>query len=70
MYDYSKLRGLIKQYFNTQAKFAQHLGIGLTTLVSRLNGDTYFSQDEIDKSIKAFKISTIEELEQTFFVKK
>jgi len=68
MYNYSKLRGLIKQYFDTQAKYAQYLGIGTTTLTSRLSGETFFSQQEIEKSIKAFNL-TSQDIELTFFCK-
>lgn len=67
MYDYNKLKGLIKQYFSTQANFAKFLEIGTTTLNSRLSGETYFTQEEIDKCIKVFKLNTVEELEETFF---
>lgn len=69
MYNYNKLRGLIREHFSTQAKFAQYLGIGTTTLNSRLNGDTYFTQQEMEKSIKAFQLTTTEDIEQTFFAK-
>jgi DNA-binding XRE family transcriptional regulator len=69
MYNYNKLKGLIKQYFNTQERYAQYLGIGKTTLTSRLNGDTYFTQQEIEKSIKAFNLTTTEDIELTFFAK-
>lgn len=69
MYNYDKLRGLIRQYFTTQAKFAKYLEIGTTTLNSRLNGETFFTQYEIEKSIKAFNLITTEDIEQTFFAK-
>lgn len=69
MYNYNKLKGLIKQYFSTQANFAKFLEIGTTTLNSRLNGETYFTQEEIDKCIKVFKLNTVEEIEETFFYK-
>jgi len=69
MYNYNKLRGLIKQYFDTQSKYAEYLGIGSTTLNSRLNGETFFTQLEIEKSIKAFNLTTAEDFEQTFFCK-
>lgn len=49
-YDYSKLRGKIKEVFNTQDKFAESLGIGRVSLSKRLNNELDFSQDEIHKS--------------------
>ena len=69
MYTYDKLRGLIRQYFTTQAKYADYLDIGTTTLNSRLNSETFFTQKEIEKSIKAFNLMTAEEIEETFFTK-
>lgn len=68
-YNYSRLRGLIKEYFDTQRKYAEFLGIGNTTLQTRLNNATYFTQQEIEKSIKAFGLTTTEEIERTFFAK-
>lgn len=69
MYNYNKLKGLIKQYFSTQANFAKFLKVGTTTLNSRLNGETFFTQEEIDKCIKVFRLNTAEEIEETFFTK-
>ena len=69
MYDYNKLRGLIRQYFGTQLKYAKFLGIGMTTMQSRLNGETFFTQPEIQKSIEAFNLTTATEIEHTFFAK-
>lgn len=48
MYDYSKLRGLIKEHFDTLANFAKAINMGTTTLNSRLKGSTYFDQMEIE----------------------
>lgn len=70
MYDYNKLKGLIKQYFGTQSKYAQYLGVGMTTMQSRLKGETFFTQQEIQKSIEAFNLTTATEIEHTFFAKK
>ena len=47
-YNYRKLRGLIVEKYITLSNFANALGIGTTTLNSRLHGKTYFNQIEID----------------------
>ena len=69
MYNYNKLKGLIKEYYDTQESFAKALGIGVTTLQSRLNGATYFNQREIEevKALFSLDASTVNEV---FFAKK
>lgn len=49
-YDYSKLRGKIREVFKTQDEFARNLGIGRVALSKRLNNQADFSQDEMHKS--------------------
>lgn len=49
-FDYSKLRGKIKEVYGTQDKFAKSLGIGRVSLSQRLNNILDFSQEEISKS--------------------
>lgn len=46
-YDYSKLKGRIKEKFGTQEKFAEALGIGISTLSLKMNNKTEWSQDEM-----------------------
>ena len=46
-YDYSKLRGRIKEKCGTQDIFSEKLGIGRVSLSQRLNNQLEFSQDEI-----------------------
>lgn len=57
MYNYSKLRGLIREKYGTLKAFSDKLGIGLTTLNSRLKGDSYFNQQEIEKTIELLELS-------------
>ena len=38
VFDYSKLRGKIKEVFGTQAKFAKAMGMSTVTLSAKLNG--------------------------------
>ena len=67
IYDYSKLRGLIREHFGTNANFATALGIGLTTLHSRLNSETYFNQEEIRRANRLFGITDPLESDKIFF---
>lgn len=46
-YDYSKLRGRIRENQYTQADIAHKLGVSEPTVSSRLNGKSDFSQNEI-----------------------
>ena len=68
-FDYSYLRGFIKEYFGTQEVFAKFLGIGRTALSERLNGNVPFNQDEIYKTINEAKEEKLlpEEVELLFF---
>ena len=68
-FDYSKLRGRIRDKLVTQDKFAEKLEMGRDTLSSRLNNLTEFSQDEMVKSCHLLDF-TIEEIAQYFFCTK
>lgn len=68
-FDYSKLRGKIKEVFGTQDNFAKALGIGRVSLSQRLNNYLDFSQEEIDKAYKLLNLSK-EEIPKYFFTAK
>lgn len=68
-YNYDKLRGRIKEKFGTLEKFANALGIGTTTLNSRLKSETFFNQNEILKSGELLNLSK-KELDEIFFDRK
>lgn len=55
-YDYSKLRGRIKEKFGTQENFAEALNIGTVSLSKRLNCSLEFSQNEINRSVEILDI--------------
>lgn len=55
-YDYSKLKGKIKELFDTQENFALALGIGRVSLSQRLNGKLQFSQKEMDRAVEILKL--------------
>lgn len=55
-FDYSKLRGKIREIYNTQEKYAKAMDLSETTVTNKLNNITYFSQLEIVKSVALLKI--------------
>lgn len=66
IFDYSKLRGRIKEKFNTQDNFANALGIGRVSLSQRLNNQLEFDAGEILKAIHLLDL-TEAEIPQYFF---
>ena len=68
-YDYSKLKGRIRECFPTQSEFAQKLGISDTSLSNKLNNKTVFDQEEIEESIKIFSLNPEETIEYFFTLK-
>ncbi|MFM1538407.1 DUF739 family protein [Helcococcus bovis] len=67
-YNYNKLRGLIKEHFGSNEKFAEYIGISEQSLYSRLNGEVYFRQDEIEKTLIGLNQSPAN-IDNIFFVK-
>jgi transcriptional regulator with XRE-family HTH domain len=65
-FDYSKLRGKIKEVFNTQAAFAKEMGMSKTSLSEKLNNKVEFTQKEIKKAIELLHIPK-EEIPMYFF---
>lgn len=51
IFDYSKLKGRIKEKCGTNSKFAELLGCSNTTMSAKINNISEFSQGEIVKSI-------------------
>lgn len=66
MFDYSKLKGRIKEKYDTQDRFAKSLGIGRVSLSQRLNNNLDFSQKEILRASELLEIPT-EEIPVYFF---
>lgn len=56
MFDYSKLRGKIKEVFGTQAKFADAMGLSSVSLSAKLNNTVQFTQSEINKACELLSI--------------
>lgn len=55
-FDYSKLRGKIREIFKTQNSFAEVLGMSATSLSEKLNNKVEFTQKEIENSVELLKI--------------
>lgn len=66
VFDYSKLRGLIKERSMTLTDYASSIGISTTTLYERLTNKTPFSQSEIVKTKQLFGLSP-EQVDIIFF---
>lgn len=49
-FDFSKLKGRIKEKVNTQEKFAKELNISVPSLIKKLNNKSQFTQTEINKA--------------------
>ena len=56
VFDYAKLKGRIKEKYDTQKAFASRLGIAEGTLVAKLDCKSYFTQDEIYRSSDILEI--------------
>lgn len=65
-FDYSKLRGRIKEIYGTQDAFAEAIGIGRVSLSEKLNNKVEFRQREINKSCEVLEIP-IDEMTDYFF---
>lgn len=57
-FNYSKLKGKITEKCGTQKAFAALLGITECTLTSKLSGHSYFTQEEIYRSIEILDLET------------
>ena len=49
VYDYSKLRGKIKEIFGTQTALANKMDMNDATLSNKLNNNVEFGQNEMNK---------------------
>lgn len=65
-YDYSKLRGRIREKCGTQEKFAKSIKRSKPYLSNVLNGQAYFSQNDIVEGAKVLDIP-VDEIGLYFF---
>ena len=66
IFDYSKLRGRIKERYNTESAFAEALKMNRSTLSLKLNNQVSFDQQDILEISKLLEISS-EEIPIYFF---
>ena len=69
VFDYSKLKGKITEKFGTQSSFVEKINMSIPTFIKKLNGDGWFSQEEISEIMTILELNIEEEYEY-FFVKK
>lgn len=60
IFDYSKLRGRIKECLGTEKIFAEKMGISQQALSSRLNNKTEFADKEIYLGQQVLNLDTAE----------
>jgi len=56
-YDFSELRGLIAKRHMTAASLSRKIGLSETTMYSKLNNNTEFTQSEIKKIADVLNIN-------------
>ena len=57
MFDYSKLRGRIREKVGNEEGFATAIGIGRTSLSKKLNNRVEFTQNEMKKAAVVLDIN-------------
>ncbi len=69
-FDFSKLRGRIKEIYGTQSAFALAMLMNEATLSNKLNGNVEFSSKEILRACLLLCIDIEKELKTYFFTLK
>jgi len=57
-FNYSKLRGRIREKFGAEGRFADAMGMSKQTLSAKLNNRIQFTADEIRSGVSLLEIST------------
>lgn len=68
-FEYGKLRGRIREVFNTQEAFAEAIGMSSASISAKLNNKVEWSQREIDRAVEVLDIPK-EEIPVYFFTSK
>ena len=68
-FNYAKLKGRIKEKYETQEVFAKAIGLTPTTFSFKINGKAKWKQDEIVKAAELLEISQGEIAEYFFAYK-
>lgn len=69
IFDFSKLKGKIKEVYGTQGAFATEMAINEATLSNKLNNNVEFSSKEMVRACYLLKIA-FEEIKLYFFTLK
>lgn len=69
MFNYSKLRGRIREKYDTQSNFAQKMGISTVSVSCKLGNKAQWTQEEILKAAQLLEISN-EEIPTYFFTER
>jgi len=69
VFDYSKLRGRIREIFKTESAFGRAMNLSHNTTSKKLNGRIQFTQNEIDRAIVLLEIPD-DEISTYFFTLK
>lgn len=65
-FDYSKLRGKIREVFSTEERFAKQMNLSTVSLSFKLNGKREWTQQEINKACELLKLER-EDIPEYFF---
>ncbi len=68
-FDYSKLRGRIKEILGTETEFAKRLNLSTVSVSARLNNKVGFSEKEILSCCEILKIP-VKSVIEYFFIQK
>lgn len=69
VYNYSKLKGKVREIFGNNRAYADFLGISEASLYEKYKSDSYFNQNQIEKTMHAFQEKP-EMIMAYFFTKK
>ena len=69
VFDFSKLRGRIKEIFGTQTAFSGEMAMNEATLSNKLNNNVEFSPKEIVKACELLKLDLMKVNEYFFTLK-
>lgn len=68
-FDFSKLRGRIREVYKTQADFAKSIAMSTVSLSAKLNNQVPFTSSEIERATEALRIPK-KDIPVYFFMKK
>jgi len=59
-FNYSKLRGRIREVFGTQDRFAEAMGRSDTSISKKLNNKSEWTQQEINRAVEVLGIDDVD----------